>query len=511
MIKRVLTALALIVLAALPAAAQGDGWTAWLFEGATGQMTEVSDSGERSFFFLPKPPGFDTFFRRVAVGHGGSPFAYIVYNSATFQGQLAVASRDGLLTSFNLPLTVADTFEFNPSEDLFNEDNSALAYGYSLDGGGWAVIVLETWQNGAVTNQLRSDETRVEALGIPAGFGLTPVVRQFAARMVTFTLVQSGTEAASRYDSYTWDLNTNTLTLNPAFPGLDADMLPATGETVMTLNDDRLPNQGASFMFFQANSLHVYDPFAAARFPFYNAPAETLFSPEFIQNGELILVNASPASGETSQWRVVRRDGSVVGTLPASILMNDVAGVPDGFIYTTDTFNPGSTTLVHVNTRDGLDAGVPVWSSQAGASPVIAWAGGTSSTAAQAVYTAWAALAEPVYLPAGLAPAFVPTAALVSPNQLAAATPVVEGFLAVGGMAIVNTTEGDQLNVRAAPGTGAAIVGKLSDGARVSLLDGPRFAEGYTWWKIRTASGIEGWAVESVNDNSGRLQTLLPG
>lgn len=510
MLKRVLTALALIVLAALPAAAQGDGWRAWLFEDATGQMTEVSDSGELSFFFLPKPPGFDTFFRRVAVGHGGSPFAYIVYNSATFQGQLAVANRDGLLTSFNLPLTIADTFEFNASEELFNEDNSALAYGYSLDGGGWAVIVLETRQNGAVTNQLRSDETRVESLGIPANFGLTPVVRQFAGQTVTFTLVQSGTEVASRYDSYTWNLNTGTLTLNPAFPGLDADTLPATGETVMPLYDDRLPNQGEAFMFFQANSLHVYDPFAAARFPFYNAPAESLFSPEFIQNGELVLVNASSASGEISQWRVVRRDGSLVGTLPASVMLNDVAGVPDGFIYTTDTFNPGSTTLVYVNSRDGLDAGVPVWSSQAGASPVIVWAGGTE-TAAQSAYTAWAALAEPVYLPAGLTPAIVPTAARVSPNQLAAATPVVEGFLALGGMAVVNTTEGDQLNVRASPSTGAAIVGKLTDGARVSLLDGPRFAEGYTWWKIRTASGIEGWAVESVNDNGTRLQTLLPG
>lgn len=81
----------------------------------------------------------------------------------------------------------------------------------------------------------------------------------------------------------------------------------------------------------------------------------------------------------------------------------------------------------------------------------------------------------------------------------------------MGGLATVNTTQGDNLNVRLGPGTNFAIAGKLPSGARVTLLEGPRFAEGLTWWKIRAASGLEGWAVESVNDNGTRLQTLLPG
>lgn len=509
MVKRIV-GLILLLLWAFPVGAQTNNWTAWLFDGETGQMTQVDETGEVSFFFLPMPDGFDTYFRRVAVGHGGSPVAYIVYNSTTFQGQLVVASEDGLLTSFNLPLTISDTFELNAGEELFNEDNSALAYGYALDGGGWGIIVLETRLNGTVTNTLLSDDTMVETLGIPGDFGLTPVIRQFAGQSVTFTLVLSGTEVIPEYDSYTWNLDTNTLTTNAAFPSLDADVFPATGETVMAFSDDRLPNQSAEFIYFQANALHAYDPIAGARFPFYNAAAESLYSPRFVQNGELILTNASDASGETSQWRLIRRDGSLVGTLSTAVTINDVAGVPDGFVYTTEAFNPGSTSLVYVNTRDGLDAGVPVWSSQAGASPNIAWVGG-NVIAAQASYMAWGTLADPVYIPNAVIPAIVPNTAPVSPAQLLGETPVVRGFLAVGGLALVNTTDGDQLNVRANPGTSAAVVGKLSNGARVTLLDGPRFAEGYTWWKVRTSSGIEGWAVESVNDNGTQLQTLLPG
>ncbi|HEX2905590.1 MAG TPA: SH3 domain-containing protein, partial [Phototrophicaceae bacterium] len=270
----------------------------------------------------------------------------------------------------------------------------------------------------------------------------------------------------------------------------------------------RLTNHSAEFTFFQANALHIYDPFQGTRFPFYNAPEETLYSPRFIQNGELILVNGDPSG----QWRILRRDGNAVGTLPSTVTINAVAGVPDGFIYTTDTFTPGATTLVYVNTRDGLDAGIPVWTSASNAAPVIAWAGNTDTTAvtAQAALPAWAQLAEPIYAP-GATPLPTPVSAQVSPGQLQNATPVVTSFLAVGRLATVNTTQGDQLNMRFGPGTSFEILGKLPAGVLVTLLDGPRFAEGLTWWKIRSSSGLEGWAVESVNDNGTQIQTLIPG
>jgi hypothetical protein len=100
-------------------------------------------------------------------------------------------------------------------------------------------------------------------------------------------------------------------------------------------------------------------------------------------------------------------------------------------------------------------------------------------------------------------------AAIVAPVDLPTTGPSSGGILAVGGQATINTTEGDTLNMRAGPGTTFEIVARLPDGARVTLLEGPRAGEGYTWWRIRAGSA-EGWVVESVDDRGTRLQTLIP-
>jgi len=503
------------ILAAIPVNAQSGGWSAWLYNAADGCVTQVSDTGAvLTDFTLPLPSGFDLYPQRIAVGHGGSPFAYVASNSTTFQGALVVSRGAALVSSFNLPLTFSDSTELVADESMFNEDDSALALGYSLQGGGWGLIVFDI-ETGTVTHTIRHDTPNVAVLGLSANFGLTPVPRLFIGGEVTFSMVQSGAEGAAEYDTYTWNIDTDALIKTLAFPSLDSDLFVPTGEMVMSLPDERLPNQSAAFTFFQANTLHVFDPLTGGRFPFYNAPGLTLFSPQFIQNGELIVVNSSDASG-AFQWTVVKRDGTDVGALPTSTAINDVAGVGDGFIYTTDTFSPGATTLVYVDTRDGLDAGVPVWTSEQGATPIIAWAGDTVARA-QSAYTPWAKLADAVFAPnvtSQIAPAAgqpLLTPLAVSPIDLGdAATPVFGRFLTPGGLAVINTTEGDQLNVRLAPSTTANVVTKLPDGSRVTVLEGPRSADGFTWWKIRTGSGIEGWVVESVDDGGTRLQTLIP-
>jgi SH3 domain-containing protein len=498
----------------IPVGAQGAVWTAWLYD--TGHMTEVNASGVVvEDFTLPLPAGFDRYPNRAAVGHNGSPVAYVVYNSTTFQGALVVSQRDQIIASFNLPLTISDSTEFVADASLFNEDNSMVALGYSLDGGGWGLIVLDL-RSGAVSYTLRYDAPLVAALGLEAGNGLTPTVRRFNGRVVTFSMVQSGTEGQSHYDSYDWNIDSNGLTLNPVFPSLDADTFAPTGEVIMSLADERLPNHAADFTFFQANTLQVYQPTSGARYPFYNAPDQTLFSPRFIQNGELVLVDTTDSAARY-HWTVIRRDGTLMGTLPTAVTINDVRGTPDGFIYTTNTFNPGATTLVEVNTRGGLNAGSPVWTSAPGANPVIAWVG-SDTAEVQAAYVPWATLAAEVYAP-GSTPVIAPapdqpllTPGVVSPSQISGGpTPIINRFLAAGGVAMVHTTEGDQLNIRLIPSVSADIIGKLADGERVALLEGPHTAEGFVWWKVRTASGIEGWVVESVNDNGERLQTLVPG
>ena len=514
MIKRILAATLIIICltGTLSAQAQGAGWTVWLYDPASSSMMTINESGQTvSSYTLPMLPGFDRYPSQVAVGHGGSLTAYVVFNSTTFQGALVVSEQDRLLASYALPLTFADSTEFIADSSLFNEDNSLLALGYSLDGMGWGIITLNL-VTGAVDYSIRHDTPTVAVLGLPTEAGLTPVMRQFNGRKVTFNLVKSGTEAAVDLKCFDWNIDTNDLTLNPVYASLDSDRLEVTGEVVMSLPDNRLSNQSAAFPLFQANSLQVFEPLTGGRYPFLNLPDASLQSPRFIQNGELILAEAADTNS-TFSWTVFQRNGTPVGTLSNTISIIDVRGVQDGFVYLSDTFLSGARTLVYVYTRDGLDAGVPVWTGIAGSSPIITWAG-SPIMAAQVAYMPWAQLAEPVYAP-GTTPLVAPAPdqpLLVSPDQVSetGVTPVFNRVLALGGLAVTNTTKGDQLNVRLGAGVNFEIVAKLENGSQVTLLEGPRAGDGFTWWKVRSASGIVGWVVESVDDGGTRLQTLVP-
>ena len=40
------------------------------------------------------------------------------------------------------------------------------------------------------------------------------------------------------------------------------------------------------------------------------------------------------------------------------------------------------------------------------------------------------------------------------------------------------------------------VVGEAQPGENLLVIDGPRCANGYTWWQVRTLEGLEGWAAE---------------
>lgn len=62
--------------------------------------------------------------------------------------------------------------------------------------------------------------------------------------------------------------------------------------------------------------------------------------------------------------------------------------------------------------------------------------------------------------------------------------------LAVGGTATV--TESD-VNLRADATTASDVVTVLTQGQAVSIVDGPRDADGYEWWNIALENGTTGW------------------
>jgi hypothetical protein len=512
--KVVFVLVMLIVLGmALPAGAQSVGWAAWLYNPQNGVMIQVSESGRiLDQFVLPLAAGTDTYPSRIAIGPRGDLTAYVPYSSSSFQGALLVARRDQVLVTLNLPISYADSLQFVADEAVFSADGTLLAYGYALSDGGWLLHVIDI-ASGQTIFLLPHDEPLVAVLGLSGSVGVTPVVRRVSAEAVSFNLVSTESQTLSGFPAYDWNLLDNTLTTNPVYASLDADLLSSTGEIIMTLFDDRLPNQNSAFPFSQTNSLHIYDPISGGRFPFYNTQDAQLSMPRFIQNGERILVDSVDV-GQRFGWRVLERDGLLLGTLPTAVTIDAVRGVPDGFVYTTQTFIPDTTTLMVVNTRVGLDAGVPVWTSAPGEIVELVWAGSTLPVA-QVALPPWTQLAPPVFAPGrGGAVAPAPNQPLlVNPADVGGGAVITPALAALtpGGLATVNTTEGDTLNVRLGAGLGFDIVARLRDGERVTIVEGPRSAEGFVWWKIRTAAGIEGWAVESVQEDGARLQTLLPG
>jgi hypothetical protein len=70
------------------------------------------------------------------------------------------------------------------------------------------------------------------------------------------------------------------------------------------------------------------------------------------------------------------------------------------------------------------------------------------------------------------------------------AAPAQDGALAIGGSAAITENE---VNLRADATTTASVVSVLSQGQAVTIVDGPREAEGRQWWSIALADGTTGW------------------
>ncbi|MCB9450462.1 MAG: tetratricopeptide repeat protein [Anaerolineaceae bacterium] len=81
--------------------------------------------------------------------------------------------------------------------------------------------------------------------------------------------------------------------------------------------------------------------------------------------------------------------------------------------------------------------------------------------------------------------------------------------LEIGEQAIVNTV-GDTLNLRSGPGVAFDVVTQLARGTMVTVLEGPQSGGDFTWWKIRTEDGVEGWAVERADGERTLVGVPLP-
>jgi N-acetylmuramoyl-L-alanine amidase len=57
------------------------------------------------------------------------------------------------------------------------------------------------------------------------------------------------------------------------------------------------------------------------------------------------------------------------------------------------------------------------------------------------------------------------------------------------------TVDTPRLNLRAGPGTDHDVVGILTGGTALTILDGPVPATGYTWYRVQAPGGATGWVI----------------
>jgi hypothetical protein len=80
-------------------------------------------------------------------------------------------------------------------------------------------------------------------------------------------------------------------------------------------------------------------------------------------------------------------------------------------------------------------------------------------------------------------------------KQVGEAETIESGELKIGGNAWVRRAGGQGLNRRDAPGLNSNVLDSFAIGTQLTLLEGPTPADNYTWWRVRSSDGREGWVA----------------
>jgi hypothetical protein len=446
----------------------------------------------------------------VTISHDGKTAAYVVRSADDVPTVMVLdLETQAFITSYSAPAGANISLELTSTPHVFSENDTQLAFGYgtgiSAPVGGWQVVVLDLATGDSFT--FGHDSPSAITLGLEANPFLAPIVRLYRGAEVTFTMIPIPSDAFSG-PSFTWDTVRSVVLPSVAYSTFSDDVLLMTGEVISSVADARFAFSGniEAFPMVQFNTLSVYQPGLGA-FPFVTDADFSFWSPRFVQNGERIAVSGERADG-LRETRIYERSGGIVGATGVS--MTSIQGVFDGFVFTTDdpalVSISNGTAVYYTETRAGLGAlaGVLIWESAGEETARIVWTS-DNFTVGPFERIPWAMLAAPITSPDAPIPALsvpTPTPVVFVPPTVAAAP----GALAAGADALINTTEGDRLRMRAGAGLSFAVVRELADDMRIFILEGPRSADGYVWWRIRLADGTSGWVVESADG----IRTLVP-
>ncbi|MBC8160382.1 MAG: SH3 domain-containing protein [Roseiflexaceae bacterium] len=179
---------------------------------------------------------------------------------------------------------------------------------------------------------------------------------------------------------------------------------------------------------------------------------------------------SAPASVTVAATSAPAAPAPAAGAAPAITAPSDNSQIPAGPITVSGTGTAGTQIEV-------LDGDRVVGTATVAADGT--WSLEDTPTEATAVYSA---------RPAGSTEAAAATTVRVTTGPVATCAE-----LAVGCDAWVTREGGLQLRIRAGPGTSAEIITRLPIGTQMAVLEGPQPANDFTWWRVRTNGGQEGW------------------
>ncbi|MBK9124306.1 MAG: SH3 domain-containing protein [Chloroflexi bacterium] len=481
----------LLVVLIAPASGQADPFRAWLLHPDRGALTAIDTSGPLGTIALPVPDGFATVSPdEVAIAPDGQTAAYVVYRAGYVQPAVAVLrlSDQQLIANF-APQGMTFTSLGLAPRAAFSPDSRRLALGYMTDEG-WELVVIDI---AAFAIAARITDRDPQLGSVPRTPDSLPVpVDHRQGGTIGFTVYDLAVSRAASYPGFTWDTLTGNLAPSPAYATPFVDVYPGSGEVIRAGTDERLPRTEAFLPDAHHNVLMRVNPLTSETAPFYLSPEHTLLAPRFVRGGVWIAVGTTDGFSET--WTLIDRAGQPVAGMPENQRIYDVAGTANGLLYVT--LNSDAAPMAVSLDLAGEGAPAVLWTGTlSDLPPRILWAGSSDPTVLYWPDTlgaaAWSQLVEP----------------LAPPPTLIAAGSVQDDALTIGGKATVATTNGDSLNVRSDAGTVYQIRAKARPGEVVDVLDGPRDADGFTWWEIRLTDGRQGWAVEEAD---GR-RTLVPG
>jgi uncharacterized protein YgiM (DUF1202 family) len=505
-IQTILVAALLMLISVSAQAQSAASWAAWLYR-TDGRVIRLATTGEPTAaaavideILLPLPAGYETYpLNSVSVSPDGQRMAYLAGN-ATQSQQLVI--YDHAQRNISALYDLIGNNGIRGGMPVFSPDSARLVFGYSLIGGGWEIIVIDV-NDFAIIDTLRSDDPASVLAGVQT-VDVVPHLQRYAADRVNFTLLPVDGSAPSRVDSWLWELPLRRVLVSGAFRSADAALYSPTGEVVMALRDDRLPVGETLLLPDQANTLQVYDSSIDALYPFYHDGIGEVRSPAFAYNGTWIAFEA--VTSDAIGWQLVNREGESIGGFGADMQIEDLAPTPDGLIYLARDNTSPTVKLysLSANAEGALDEALLRYDSESDQALEIVWVGDVSGLTLLGIPPEgegqWAQLAPP------LTGGTVTSASTSGGGGAPDVTVTPELTLRVGGTAVVNTIDGDSLNLRSDTGVEYQIRAKLERGTEVTLLDGPVNADGYNWWLVREPNGVEGWIV----DFYGGQITLVP-